>query len=84
MYLDGTWKISIFYIKKKHTYFRFGRKFGILTGVLVGVPVATASPFAPTYTVFLVLRCITGAAFQGVYQTSFVMSTIFISLRMHI
>lgn len=53
---------------------RFGRKKAVLFGLLLGITVSTALPFIPIYPVFLVMRLIVGASYQGVYQTSFVMS----------
>lgn len=57
---------------------RFGRKTTLLVALLFAFTLATCLPFIPIYPVFLVMRLIIGGSYQGMYQTSFVMSVEFV------
>ncbi|KAK8386156.1 hypothetical protein O3P69_010703 [Scylla paramamosain] len=60
---------------------RFGRKMGILVSVLLLGGGGVLSAVSPNYTMFLVMRLLTGAGGVGLFQVTFVLAVEFIGAK---
>lgn len=60
---------------------RFGRKMGILVSVLLLGGGGVLSAVSPNYTMFLIMRLLTGAGGVGLFQVTFVLAVEFIGAK---